>query len=61
MFCLKASSKGDKVFLPPKCTIEATLPKRHILTSARAQTVGRQQHLTGKVLLGLRKEPQDMY
>lgn len=41
MLCLKASSKGSKVFLPPKCTIEATLTKRQIITVNQNPDCGR--------------------
>lgn len=41
MLCLKASSKGGKVFLSPKCTIETTLPKRHILIVSQNPDCGK--------------------
>lgn len=41
MLCLKASSKGGKVFLPPKCTIEATLPKGQMITVNQNTDCGR--------------------
>ena len=62
MLYLKASLKGSKVFLPPKCTTEATVPKRQTVTINQNQTVGGQHHLTRKVLPELKEEkPPDMY